>query len=96
MKEQAIQAKILKYLKSQGFVTAKVISGNRAGILDIVACSPDGRYWEIEVKTPQGVASKLQEVRLESLLANNAIAFIAYGYEDFLVKYNNATVIQAN
>jgi hypothetical protein len=30
------------------------------------------------------------------LLANNAVAFIAYGYEDFLVKYNNATIIQAN
>lgn len=93
MKEQAIQAKILKFLEAKGFVTAKVVTANRAGILDIIACSPEGRYWEIEVKTPDGRASKLQEVRLDKLQKNKAVSFIAYGYEDFLEKFNNRTVV---
>jgi hypothetical protein len=66
---------------------------NRAGILDIIACSPEGRYWEIEVKTLKGRASKLQEVRVKQVRKNNGIAFIAYGYDDYLKQFNNSTVI---
>ena len=93
MSEQKIQAKILQHLKANGFVACKTITMNRAGILDIIACSPEGRYWEIEVKTPKGRASKLQEVRVKQVRANNGIAFIAYGYDDYLQQFNNSTVI---
>lgn len=94
MKEQYIQTKILKHLKANGFVACKSIVMNRAGILDIIACSPFGKYWEIEVKTPQGVASKLQEARVKKLKENGAVAFIAYGYDDYLVQYHNATIVK--
>lgn len=93
MNEQAIQAKILKFLVEQGFVTCKVIVANRAGVLDIIACDPEGRYWEIEVKTPQGVTSKLQEVRVAKLQKNKAVSFVAYGYDDFLVQYQKHRTI---
>jgi Holliday junction resolvase-like predicted endonuclease len=93
MNEQAIQAKILFFFHQQGFVTLKNIVANRAGILDIVACSPEGRYWEIEVKTPEGLASRLQKMRVKKVIRNKGISFIAYGYEDFLKKYNNSTII---
>ncbi len=94
MIEQAIQGKILKFLRSKGFVTMKVVVAERAGVLDIIACSPEGRYWEIEVKTPQGVASKLQEIRVRKIQKNRGISFVAYGYDDFLIQYrNNCTVV---
>ena len=91
--EQAIQKNILNFLKNEGFVTMKVIVAERAGILDIIACSKDGRYYEIEVKTPRGVTSKLQEARVERVRKNRGVSFVAYGYDDFLVKYKNSTVV---
>jgi len=96
MKEQAIQAKVLKFLEKQGFITAKVISANKAGILDIIACEDTGRYWEIEAKTPVGKASKLQEHRVKQILANGGVSFIFYGYNDFLVKFNDCAIIETN
>lgn len=93
MKEQGIQKKILDFLEAQGFVTCKVIVANKAGVLDIIGCDKIGRYWEIEVKKPDGSTSKLQEVRLKKLLKNQAKSFVAYSYEDFLQKFYNRTVI---
>ena len=71
----------------------KTIVMNRAGIPDIIACSPEGRFWAIEVKKPDGRASKLQKWWIKQLQKRKAVAFFAYGYDDYLVKYNNATVI---
>lgn len=96
MKEQGIQSKVLKFLEAAGFITCKVISANKAGILDIIACERTGRYWEIEARTPTGRASKLQERRVKQVLANGGVSFIFYGYNDFLVKFNNATVVKTN
>jgi hypothetical protein len=96
MKEQAIQAKVLKFLEAHGFVTCKVITANKAGILDIIACEPTGRYWEIEAKTPVGKASKLQERRVKKVLAAGGVSFVFYGYNDFLVKFNDSTIIKPN
>ena len=93
MKESAIQAKIMKHLEARGFVTMKTLVMNRSGIPDILACCPRGRLWGIEVKTFTGKASKLQEVWIRRLQDNNAVAFIAFGYEDYLVKYDKATVL---
>ena len=96
MKEQAIQAKVLKFLEAHGFKTAKVITANKAGILDIIACEPTGRYWEIEAKTPVGKASKLQERRVKKVIAAGGVSFIFYGYNDFLIKFNDSTVVHTN
>jgi len=97
MKEQAIQAKVLKFLKGKGFANCKIISANKAGILDIIGCEPPhGRYWEIEAKTPTGKASKLQEHRVREIHRAGGVSFIFYGYEDFLVKFNECTVVHTN
>lgn len=93
MNEQAIQAKILAFLADKGFITIKTIVTNKAGTGDIIACDPRGKYWEIEVKTPTGKASKLQEVRIKKLQKQGAVAFIAYGYDDFLEKFDHCPVI---
>ena len=96
MKEQQIQTKIIKFLESKDFLVVKTMVVSKAGVPDLLCCSPNGRFWAIEVKTPQGKASKLQEWWIRKFLANKAIAFFAYGYEDFLVKFQNGTIIESN
>ena len=61
MKEQDIQKKIVDWLISQAYWVVKVITCNRKGTPDIIACSPDGEFVAIEVKRPGGVVSKLQD-----------------------------------
>ena len=94
MSEQKTQAKILQHLKANNFLAMKTIVMNRAGIPDIIACSPEGRFWAIEVKTPNGRASKLQEWWIDQLQRRQAIAFFAYGYDDYLQKFDNSTIVQ--
>ena len=97
MKEQAIQAKVLKFLEAHGFRTAKIIVANKAGTLDIVACEPPhGRYWEIEAKTLVGKASRLQEHRVKQIRLAGGVSFIFYGWDDFLVKFNDSTLPKTN
>lgn len=96
MKEQSIQAKILKHLKANGFYTVKVITASKAGISDILACSPNGIFWSIEVKKPGGVVSDIQKYNLRQVLKRNGIAFHAHSYDIYLLKYNEATIVEAN
>ena len=49
MKESDIQKKVIDYLHSLGAWTCKVISGNKAGILDIVACVPMTKDQVLEI-----------------------------------------------
>ena len=93
MKEQDIQAKIINFLKTQGHYTIKVISASKAGISDIVSCSPTGRFWSVEVKKPGEEPSKLQLWNLEQVKQREGIAFWCDSYEDFLVKYNYCAVL---
>lgn len=52
MKEQAIQTKLLNFLKSKGAYTVKVIEAGKAGVPDILACYK-GVFLGIEVKRPE-------------------------------------------
>ena len=77
MSEQAIQSKIIKWLEKEGYYVVKTITCNRAGVPDILACSPAGRFVGIEVKTPTGVVSKLQEVHIRRINEAGGLAMIA-------------------
>ena len=74
--EQALQKKILDYLDSKGFYTVKVISCNKRGVSDILACAPDGRFWSIEVKAPGKLStvSPLQRHNLNEVSTRDGIA----------------------
>lgn len=96
MKEQGIQTKIIKHLDTNGHKVSKTLVMNRAGLPDIYSCSPNGLLWVIEVKTPTGVLSKLQEYHLRMFAHQGAVAFACYGYEDYLIKYKQGTVFEAD
>jgi len=90
MNEQAIQKKIITHLEANGFVVVKIITANRAGIPDIIACSPEGQSWAVEVKQEKGRLSKLQQVWLDRFKRNNAVAFCCYGWQDYLRQFSQA------
>ena len=67
MTEQQIQSKRIKELESIGYYVGKLIKTNKNGIPDLIAIPPDSDVLFVEVKTPKGKTSKLQEYRLEEL-----------------------------
>lgn len=76
MLEKDIVAAILRYLKTLPRCFAWKEHGGMygtAGIPDIIACI-DGRFVALEVKTPKGTLSKLQEVTLGRIHAANGCA----------------------
>lgn len=81
MSESKLQAKILKWLKANNFWVFKTILCNRNGIMDVIACSPKGRFVGIEVKWGAGKPSKLQEYNINEVEKRNGIAFIAWDLE---------------
>ncbi len=83
MKEQAIQAKILKLLKDRGAYTVKVVTGNKSGIPDIIACYK-GRFIGIEVKTPEtkNNVSKLQKHNLDQICKAKGFDLVAWDIKE--------------
>jgi hypothetical protein len=79
MTEQQIQAKKIKELEADGYYVIKLVKTNKNGIPDLIAI-PYGAHVEfIEVKTPTGKMSKLQEYRRKELLEHGLIVQIYRG-----------------
>lgn len=93
MREQVIQKQIINRLEADGFYVTKIISANKAGRPDILACSPSGKFWAIEVKKPGEEPDKLQSWNLDEVTKRNGIAFWCDCYNDFLKQYNDCTII---
>jgi len=61
MRESAIEQAICRYAKSVGILQFKFTSPNRAGVPDRIFLLPDRRVIFMEMKTPKGRLSRLQE-----------------------------------
>ena len=61
MTEQKIQAKLMRRLEKEGYFVIKLIVTNKKGIPDVLALKEGEPPRFIEVKTPKGKLSKLQE-----------------------------------
>lgn len=66
MTEQQIQRKLIKHLEQNGWYVIKLTVTNKTGIPDIIALKPNEVRF-IEVKTPKGKVSKIQEYRIKEL-----------------------------
>ncbi len=89
MTEQKLQTKILNWLKAHGYYCFKVVVGNRAGILDINGCTPEGMFFAIEVKWGKNKTSKLQDYNISEITKRHGIAIVAYSLEDVTIVLNN-------
>ena len=81
MTEAKMQGKVLTWLKAEGFWVFKTISCNRSGIMDIVGCTPRGRFFGIEMKSKIGRLTPLQAWNIDEVKACNGIAFMARDLE---------------
>ena len=61
MRESAIEQAICRYAKSVGILQFKFTSPNRAGVPDRIFLLPDRKVIFMEMKTPKGRLSRLQE-----------------------------------
>lgn len=78
MSEQALQKKIIDLLKGYGFDVIKVITCNRKGVSDIIACAPNGIFWAIEVKFGTNKPSPLQLYYVSEIAKRGGVAFVAW------------------
>ena len=61
MRESAIEQAICRYAKSVGILQFKFTSPNRAGVPDRIFLFPNRQVIFMEMKTPKGKLSRLQE-----------------------------------
>ena len=83
MTEQQIQKKILTMLeKDYDAYVVKVVSANKSGVPDIVACI-DGRFIGIEVKRPasRSTVSPLQAYNLDKIEEKGGLSMVAWNVE---------------
>lgn len=87
MKEQDYQRKIQNKLEADGYYCIKLIATNKNGIPDIVAVKSDETIF-VEVKTPKGKLSKIQEYRLTELTRMGIKCYVSKGGElnEFVTK----------
>ncbi len=78
MNEQTLQKKIIDLLKSNGFDVIKVITCNRRGVADIIACAPNGRFWAIEVKYGDNKPSPLQSYYIGEIVKRGGVGIITW------------------
>lgn len=82
MNEQALQAKIIKYLESKGAFVVKTISTNKTGCPDLLVCYKS-IFVGIEVKAPGklGNLTKIQEAQLEKIKEAGGNAYVVDSLE---------------
>lgn len=82
MLESELQPKVLELLEEEGYYAVKIISCNRSGWMDIVACSPTGMFIGIELKVGNNTPSDLQKIHIQEVLKRGGIAFAAWSLAD--------------
>lgn len=86
-KEGAVQKKILDDLKKRGCLAWKFqATSANAFVPDIVGLTPSGTFIGVEVKTISGKATFGQLGMIKNINNRKGIAFVCYGYDDYLNK----------
>ena len=100
MKESDLQKSIIDYLRLKKYVVVKFssvgiydkrsgtyIPQSQKGVSDLLACSPEGKFFAIEVKKDKySKPSEYQLTFIESINKNNGVAFVAYDL-DIVIKH---------
>ena len=92
MKESAIQRTIIDYLERMGFIVIRTNAGRiyhkghmirlaAKGTSDLVACSPEGRFWALEVKADAPITQDQLDF-LEKVRSKGGVAEIVRGVKD--------------
>ena len=79
LKEQQIQAKLIKELEQQGYYVIKLVKTNKNGIPDLIAIPKNSDVEFFEVKRHDGKVSPLQEFRIKELTNHGVKAVVFRG-----------------
>ena len=95
IREKDLQKQIKDYLTLQGYVVVKFASvgiynpvrkqfipQSRKGVADLLACSPKGRFFAIEVKVGYNKPTEEQLEFLQEINDRGGIGIVAYSLED--------------
>jgi hypothetical protein len=95
MKESKIQRKIIDYINTIGYCV-KIISANKSGEPDIIACIPNlsgrGIFYAFEVKNVYGgITSDLQLYKIDKINNSGGFAYVVNSLEKVkeIIKYNS-------
>lgn len=77
MDEKKLQTKLQEILKAKGAYVFKVMTANRNGVPDLIACYK-GRFIGIEVKGPNGRPSALQLANIGMIREAGGLAGVVY------------------
>lgn len=81
MAEQKIQSKILNLMKERGAYCIKVMTANRNGVPDIIACYK-GQFVAIEVKDKYGRPTELQQANIRQIRTAQGYAIVAWSTDE--------------
>ena len=84
MFEKTLQTKIIAYLKSlPACWPVKVMVCNRNGCPDLLVCH-HGRFVAMEVKTPSGRPTPLQEAQMDAICDAGGVAAVVRSVDDVI------------
>ena len=83
MTEQQIQAKIIKYLSSDGWLVFKTVKVVPNGYPDVIA-HKGGNTILVEVKTPQGRTSEIQKEQHRRLRGQGITVYVVNSLQGFI------------
>ncbi len=82
MSESKLQAKAIKKLQIAGWYVIRIIAASKAGVLDLVCCTPKGLFVAIEIKFGKNKTSKLQDYNIQEIEKRNGLAYVVYTIEE--------------
>lgn len=82
MSESKLQAKAIKELQIAGWYVIRIIAASKAGVLDLVCCTPVGLFVAIEIKFDKNKTSKLQEYNMQQIRNRNGAAYVIYDIQE--------------
>ena len=82
MSESKLQAKAIKELQIAGWYVIRIIAASKAGVLDLVCCTPEGLFVAFEVKFGKNKTSKLQEYNIQQIRNRKGSAYVIWNIEE--------------
>lgn len=80
--EKDIEKRLVQLLEEKGCLAYKFVSPNCRGVPDRLFITPEGTVFFVELKTKQGVLSKLQSYQLMKLANQKQLVYVLYGMEE--------------
>ena len=82
LSESKLQAKAIKKLQIAGWYVIRIIAASKAGVLDLVCCTPKGLFVAIEIKFGKNKISKLQNYNIDQIKAKKGAAYVIWNIEE--------------